>query len=77
MLTLGGLLIKLFCADFDLGLSMSDVMIRGANLGKKYVIGHQTEGRSHYGLLRDVLAEGAKSLVRLFTGRSPEKADLS
>ncbi|MFN9175162.1 MAG: hypothetical protein ACK58N_11830 [Synechocystis sp.] len=38
----------------------------------------QSPGReAGYRVLRDVLAEGAKSLVRLFTGRSPEKADLS
>jgi len=43
-------------------------MIRVENLGKKYVIGHQAEGAS-YVALRDVLAEGAKSLVRRFTGR--------
>ncbi|AGF51728.1 ssr3570 [Synechocystis sp. PCC 6803] len=48
---------------------MSDVMIRVENLGKKYMIGHQAEGRSNYGLLRDVLADGAKSLVKRFTGR--------
>ena len=47
---------------------MSDVMIRGSNLGKRYMIGHQAEGAS-YGLLRDVLAEGAKSLVKRFTER--------
>jgi lipopolysaccharide transport system ATP-binding protein len=48
---------------------MSDVMIRVENLGKKYMIGHQAEGRSNYVALRDVLADGAKSLVKRFTGR--------
>ncbi|MBE9242839.1 polysaccharide ABC transporter ATP-binding protein [Synechocystis salina] len=48
---------------------MSDVMIRVENLGKKYMIGHQAEGRSNYVALRDVLADGAKSLVKQFTGR--------
>jgi lipopolysaccharide transport system ATP-binding protein len=47
---------------------MSDVMIRVENLGKKYISGHQAEGRSNYVALRDVLAEGAKSLVKQFTG---------
>ena len=45
-------------------------MIRVENLGKRYMIGHQVDGAS-YGLLRDVLADGARSLVKRFTGRSP------
>jgi lipopolysaccharide transport system ATP-binding protein len=49
-------------------------MIRVENLGKKYMIGHQAEGRSNYVALRDVLADGAKSLVKRFTGR--HKGDL-
>lgn len=48
---------------------MSDVMIRVENLGKKYMIGHQAEGGSNYVALRDVLADGAKSFVKRFTGR--------
>ncbi|WLT39521.1 hypothetical protein NON20_08585 [Synechocystis sp. B12] len=48
---------------------MSDVMIRVENLGKKYMIGHQAEGRSNYVALRDVLADGAEALVKRFTGR--------
>jgi lipopolysaccharide transport system ATP-binding protein len=47
---------------------MSDVMIRVENLGKKYIIGHQVEGRSNYVALRDVLTDSAKSLVKQFTG---------
>ena len=50
---------------------MSDVMIRVENLGKRYVIGHQSEGGANYDTLRDALSEGAKSLVGWFTGRSP------
>ena len=42
---------------------MSDVMIRVENLGKKYVIGHQAEGGSNYVALRDVLADGARSIL--------------
>jgi hypothetical protein len=49
---------------------MSDVMIRVENLGKKYIIGHQSEGGSNYDTLRDSLSEGARSLVGWFTGRS-------
>jgi len=41
---------------------MSDTVIQVENLGKKYIIGHQQEGRSRYVALRDVLADGAKSL---------------
>ncbi len=44
-------------------------MIRVENLGKKYVIGHQAEGGSNYVVLRDVLAEGARSLLKGFVGR--------
>ncbi|AFZ34646.1 Teichoic-acid-transporting ATPase [Stanieria cyanosphaera PCC 7437] len=46
---------------------MSDTIIRVENLGKKYIIGHQQEGRSQYVALRDVIAEGAKSVVKRFT----------
>jgi lipopolysaccharide transport system ATP-binding protein len=49
---------------------MSDVMIRVENLGKRYMIGHQAEGGASYVALRDVLADGARSLVKRFTGRS-------
>jgi lipopolysaccharide transport system ATP-binding protein len=49
---------------------MSDVMIRVENLGKKYVIGHQSEGGANYDTLRDALSVGARSLVKRFTGRS-------
>jgi lipopolysaccharide transport system ATP-binding protein len=46
---------------------VSDTIIRVENLGKKYIIGHQQEGRSQYVALRDVIAEGAKSVVKRFT----------
>jgi lipopolysaccharide transport system ATP-binding protein len=39
---------------------MSDTVIRVENLGKKYIIGHQKSER--YTALRDVMANGAKSL---------------
>ena len=44
---------------------MSDTVIRVENLGKKYIIDHQQEGRS-YKSLRDVIAEGAQSLLSPF-----------
>jgi lipopolysaccharide transport system ATP-binding protein len=41
---------------------MSDTVIRVENLSKKYIIGHQKQER--YTALRDVIAEGAKSVGR-------------
>lgn len=49
-------------------------MIRVENLGKRYVIGHQAEGMAGHDTLRDRIADGAKSLVRRFTGRSEGSA---
>lgn len=46
---------------------MSDTIIRVENLGKKYLLSHQQEGRSNYKALRDVLADGAKSMLRSFS----------
>ncbi len=43
---------------------MSDTVIRVENLGKKYIIGHQKSER--YTALRDVIANGARSLGRQF-----------
>lgn len=55
---------------------MSDTVIRVENLGKKYIIGHQKQGR--YTALRDVIANGAKSLGRQlltpFAKRMPDPA---
>lgn len=42
---------------------MADVVIRAEGLGKKYLIGHETE-RERYMALRDVLARTAKNLLR-------------
>jgi len=39
---------------------MSDTVIQVENLGKKYIIGHQQQER--YTALRDVMANGAKSI---------------
>ncbi|MGF1570731.1 MAG: ABC transporter ATP-binding protein [Nodosilinea sp.] len=51
---------------------MSDTVIQVENLGKKYVIDHQQAGGSRYVALRDVLADGAKSLsYRLRHPRQP------
>lgn len=41
---------------------MSDTVVRVENLGKKYIIGHQQQ--EPYTALRDVIANGAKSLGR-------------
>lgn len=43
---------------------MSDTIIKVENLSKKYIIGHQRQEK--YTALRDVMAEGAKSLARNF-----------
>src|SRR5262245_17959356 len=42
---------------------MSDVVIRAEGLGKRYLIGHQTEGK-RYTALRDVLARNVRGLTR-------------
>src|SRR5690606_21056714 len=42
---------------------MSDVVIRAEGLGKKYLIGHETE-RERYTALRDVIGRTAKGLLR-------------
>ncbi|MDJ0703959.1 MAG: ABC transporter ATP-binding protein [Leptolyngbyaceae cyanobacterium MO_188.B28] len=44
---------------------MSDIIIRVEDLGKKYLIRHEQAGKK-YKALRDVLTDGAKSLVRPF-----------
>lgn len=41
---------------------MSNPVIRVENLGKKYVLSHQQEGRGNYKALRDVIADGAKAI---------------
>ena len=43
---------------------MSDLVIRVENLGNKYTLGHQSQDR--YTALRDVIANGAKSVGRKF-----------
>ena len=50
---------------------MSDTVIQVENLGKKYSIGRQRQSSYRYKALRDVLADGAKSLGRRF--RHPGK----
>ncbi len=40
---------------------MSDTVIRVSNLGKKYVIGHQQQGRSQHTTLRDTITNSIKS----------------
>jgi len=41
---------------------MNDIVIKAENLGKKYVIGHQTQ-RGGYTALRDVLMQNARNLL--------------
>jgi lipopolysaccharide transport system ATP-binding protein len=43
---------------------MSDTVIRVEHVSKKYVLSHQQEGQSSYKSLRDVVADGAKSLLK-------------
>jgi lipopolysaccharide transport system ATP-binding protein len=46
---------------------MSDLVIKVENLGKKYIIGHQKQER--YTALRDVVAEGVKSIGHRLQGK--------
>ena len=58
---------------------MSDVIIRVENLGKKYKIRHQQQGR-RYVALRDVIAEKAKGLFKKLKSsktENPKLEDLS
>ncbi|MFH7245457.1 MAG: ABC transporter ATP-binding protein [Spirulina sp.] len=43
---------------------MGDTVIQVENLGKRYILGHQQEGNSRYVALRDVISDGARSVVR-------------
>ncbi|MBD2437161.1 polysaccharide ABC transporter ATP-binding protein [Nostoc sp. FACHB-110] len=54
---------------------MSDVVISVKNLSKKYIISHQQEnsGFYRYKALRDVIADGAKSLTKKFLQPSGKK----
>ncbi len=54
---------------------MSDTIIRVENLGKKYIIAHQQENSGHYSYkaLRDVIADGAKSLTKSLIKPAPKK----
>ena len=54
---------------------MSDTVIKVENLGKKYIIGHQKQER--YTSLRDVIAEGARSVIGSLTQNSKLKTQNS
>jgi lipopolysaccharide transport system ATP-binding protein len=54
---------------------MSDTVISVENLGKKYIIGHEKQER--YTALRDVIANGAKSLLKPFQRGKSEEGDPS
>jgi hypothetical protein len=43
---------------------MSEVVIQVESLGKRYRIRHQQQGGMRYKALRDVLADGTKSVAR-------------
>lgn len=53
---------------------MNNTVIRAENVGKSYVIGHNTATKQDCSSLRDTLANGARELVQktraMFTGRS-------
>jgi lipopolysaccharide transport system ATP-binding protein len=51
---------------------MSDTVIKVENLGKKYIIGHQKQER--YTALRDVVAEGVRSIVQFFRRNGKREA---
>src|SRR5882724_13562722 len=53
---------EIFCRSYINIQTMSDTVIRVENLGKKFIIGHQKQER--YTALRDVIANGVKSMVR-------------
>ncbi len=52
---------------------MSDTVIRVENISKKYVLDHQQEGGSNYKSLRDVIANGASSLLKPKTQNSAKE----
>ena len=54
---------------------MSDTVIKVENLGKKYIIGHQKPER--YTSLRDVIAEGTRSVIGSLTQNSKLKTQNS
>jgi lipopolysaccharide transport system ATP-binding protein len=58
---------------------MSDIAIKVENLGKSYLVGHNTAQTQHYTALRDVIAHNAKNLARktrdMFAGRPIVQGD--
>src|SRR5262249_50137890 len=50
-----------------------DVVIRAEGLGKKYIIGHETE-RERYTALRDVVAGTARNVWKRAVGAAPGRA---
>ena len=50
---------------------MTDTIIEVENLGKRYVLDHQQE-REKYTALRDVIAQGVKSVLKGFGGKKTE-----
>jgi lipopolysaccharide transport system ATP-binding protein len=57
---------------------VSNTVIRVENLGKKYILSHQQEGRGKYKTLRDAITDGTKSVsrkLRLSSGKERAKAN--
>ncbi|MEB3314239.1 MAG: ATP-binding cassette domain-containing protein, partial [Cyanobacteriota bacterium] len=51
---------------------MADPVIEVENLGKKYLIDHQSQTNSRYVALRDVLTDQIRSLGRRFQSGAPD-----
>ncbi len=58
---------------------MSDIAIKVENLGKSYLVGHESAKKERYTLLRDVLARNVKSFTRktkdMFSGKPIVQGD--
>jgi lipopolysaccharide transport system ATP-binding protein len=51
---------------------MSETVIRVENLGKRYILSHRQEGHGKYRALRDVIADGIKSLGSVIQNPKPK-----
>lgn len=58
---------------------MSDIAIKVENLGKSYLVGHNSAQSERYTALRDVISHNAKNLARktrdMFAGRPIVQGD--
>ena len=53
----------------DLVCRMTDIVVKAEHLGKRYVIGHQSDDQQAYGTLRDTLTQGALAACRTDVAR--------